>query len=673
MKSDHKQNHQSLKFSLILLAAAVLVNGIGLESKAIFWDDLANAFFAADGGAALVARTVATARPALAPLFYIPYRLLGADPRGWYVFNLATRWLMFFSFYALLQIIFPARSKQNQMITMLALVYPGFRQLWIARIYPPIYISFTLEFLALILFARSLQKPGSTSWMVGALSLLLSFYCLNASEYVFGLELLRPCIAGIILRKKTPDASTRDFVRKITLAWLPYALMLTLFIILRTFIFESSLYDVTQTASLLTEPVRTLSDLLMYLARSALASLVVVWDFLASPQFLNLLTWRWIFLLPPIVSIIYLTRIRPSAETTAPGHLESGRFYLSLMGVLVIFFSGVPFWAAGLTPGTDFPNDRFFLPYTFGAAILWDACINLLRKHPVLRNIVFSVVFSVGAIFHMANARIYQHDWENARHMLNQISWRAPSFTENTFLVTEEFPLRFYSDNSLTGVINWLYAVEPVYPDLPIMLNYTTVRLGRSLPSLAPHSAIRQGYLLYSFLGSTDDMIVLFHQPPACLRFADPRFDHLHPDLPDVLSRAAAYSNLDLVLPQHKQNDLFFLAQENTDWCFYYQKASLALQYGQIDEIIRLGGEAFSRGLAPHDPAEAIPFIFAYAARDDWNRALQLSMYDHAGNSDFDPMLCAVWNIIGEETTPGLQKSAAMAKVNSALSCAAYH
>jgi hypothetical protein len=44
-------------------------------------------------------------------------------------------------------------------------------------------------------------------------------------------------------------------------------------------------------------------------------------------------------------------------------------------------------------------------------------------------------------------------------------------------------------------------------------------------------------------------------------------------------------------------------------WCYYYQKASLARQRGDWDEISRLYDEATAKGLMANDKSEVFPFL----------------------------------------------------------------
>jgi hypothetical protein len=66
-----------------------------------------------------------------------------------------------------------------------------------------------------------------------------------------------------------------------------------------------------------------------------------------------------------------------------------------------------------------------------------------------------------------------------------------------------------------------------------------------------------------------------------------------------------------------------FGPEPRRNWCYYYQKASLARQRGDWVEIILLGEETSDKGLAPLDPIEWMPFLQAYAITGDIDRLIE--------------------------------------------------
>ena len=60
-------------------------------------------------------------------------------------------------------------------------------------------------------------------------------------------------------------------------------------------------------------------------------------------------------------------------------------------------------------------------------------------------------------------------------------------------------------------------------------------------------------------------------------------------------------------------------------WCYYYQKANLARQRGDWDEVLTLSEELQSKNLAPADLIEWMPFLQAYARAGDTDRLVELA------------------------------------------------
>jgi hypothetical protein len=61
------------------------------------------------------------------------------------------------------------------------------------------------------------------------------------------------------------------------------------------------------------------------------------------------------------------------------------------------------------------------------------------------------------------------------------------------------------------------------------------------------------------------------------------------------------------------------------DWCYYYQKASLARQQGDWQTAARLGEEVGRSGLLPTDVTEWLPFYQAAFHLQDQARASELA------------------------------------------------
>jgi len=61
------------------------------------------------------------------------------------------------------------------------------------------------------------------------------------------------------------------------------------------------------------------------------------------------------------------------------------------------------------------------------------------------------------------------------------------------------------------------------------------------------------------------------------------------------------------------------------DWCYFYQKAELARQYGDWETIVELGDQVEKNGFTPAVGMEYEPFIEGYAHQGKWETAYLLT------------------------------------------------
>ena len=105
-------------------------------------------------------------------------------------------------------------------------------------------------------------------------------------------------------------------------------------------------------------------------------------------------------------------------------------------------------------------------------------------------------------------------------------------------------------------------------------------------------------------------------------------------------------------------------------WCYYFEKADLARQFGDWKEVTKLGDIAFKLDDHPNNPVERFVFIEGYAHVGDWDRALKLSKESYQVSRDYvGPLLCQLWTRIEKETTESQNKTEALLEVKTIFSC----
>ena len=663
-------------FPCLLLFLSFLVYGLFIPFLGLFWDDFPYLWFKHTTGISGVMQAISLDRPLLAIFYAIPMSLLGETPLVWQIAAIFARWLYTLSIYELLKSLWPQNKKEVRLLALLILVFPGFKQQWVSIIYTHVFLVMALYFYSLILFVKSVKGGNKFSFMM-VFSIILSFVCMTAVEYVAGLELLRPFIILMLIGNLEKELPFKTKLVKTIRCWLPYLLPFVIFLVYRIFIASSVLYKVQQIDNLTTNPFITMLSMIAQQFKNVYTSTIPVWQQVFEPfASFNLLTlfsklYLAMFVLIFAGAFIYLKR---TYSDTLPD--RKWLYQASAGAFLSLLAAGLPYWAANLSPGVDFPSDRVLLPFMIGSSILIFGLIYLLSNFQTAFRILFSLVFSLSAVFQLYQANLFRNDWESLEQFMQQLNWRIPSLDEDTLLVTDELPLKYYSDNSLTAAFNWIYGEEDQleqedgYYPLPYLINYTESRLGASLPSLEPNTTVNHHYRTYAFSGSTDQMILFYHEPPGCVHLVDPDLDAYNPLLPAFLRDYAQNSRDDLISNVVRQNDVEFISSgSENSWCYYYEKAALAADLGQWEQVVNLASTAFTLDDHPNDASERFPFIEGYARTGDWNRALQLSKDTAQISNLYHPMLCQLWQILDGDTEASVEKNAALGQILSEIEC----
>ena len=123
-----------------------------------------------------------------------------------------------------------------------------------------------------------------------------------------------------------------------------------------------------------------------------------------------------------------------------------------------------------------------------------------------------------------------------------------------------------------------------------------------------------------------------------------------------------------------KQNPDSFLykylyTNPDQDWCYYYQKADLAYQYEEWDEVIHLWESAREADLLPGNGFEYIPFIEAYGREGDWQTAKAMTRSSQKTMQGIESLLCHIWSRLETGTPTSPEKEGALLSVREDLGC----
>jgi len=616
----------------------------------------------------------------MAGIYKIMTSLLGESSLHWQIYALITRWLCCLALWWTLKGMWQKKVLQITAVTLLFAIYPGFNQQFIAITYGNAFLFYTFFLLSLGLMIWAFQKPR-WFWPLYLFSILMSGYSMFMVEYFFGLELLRPVFLWLLLEKRGYSARQR-FKHSVSY-WMPYFIFMLAFLGWRittpTPRADIEIFD-NLIAGPLTAVWNLLETLLIDIFKVSGMAWGQVFNFSKITQFETnvLVRYMLIIFFAGIFSFFFLLNLRTDKDldiTTDTIDDKKWARQAIFIGIFSLIAAGIPIWMTDLRIELFFPWDRFTLAMMPGTSLLFVGLITLLISNRHFSILLISILIGLAAGMHYQTALSYRAEWLQVRDFFWQMVWRAPAIEPGTMILAPELPFEYDWDNSLTAPLNWTYAPENDSRELPYLLYNLETRLSKGLPNLKEDSSILEEHRITSFIGTTSQAIMVTFQPPTCLRVIDPLADQHIPNKARYFREALSFSNPGLIIQETEvaaEPPLHLLGPEpDHDWCYYFEKAELARQKKDWDEITRLGdkGLKLQKKFYKTNVAELTPFIEGYAYTGHWDKALELSLegFDSWENMRFT--LCDLWYQINQIAELDSHGQAAYNEIIETIGC----
>ena len=651
-----------------LVLISLLSYGLLIPWLGFYWDAIPYLYQYRTFGAAGFPAFVASDRPFSAWIFMLTTSLFNYNPLGYHLVALVIRVLCSLFFYKILQLVYADRHDVQLAAASLFAVYPGFLQQPVAYIY--IHHLSTLVFFLISVY---LMLRAFSQARVNTLLLFLSMLCALSMFYLENfalLELARPFVIWKFLHDRKIKAPLK--AGHILIRWLPFALLFVTFLYWRVFVLQFSSYQPSFLDALADNWRSAVWGLVRRLPQDFYTATLKGWvntlsafssDQLGSSALLVYVSLvLGVFVLALLVQVLWDSFYRKEY-----GSRQQLTF---LHGLLLFFLAGGIVWVLEFPLDTDFPLDRMLLAFIPATALLLSGGYVLLTRWRWLRRMALAFLVALAVGGHFENAMGYRQEWKSLHAFMWELKWRIPELWEDTMLVTNDLPLRYFSDNSLSFAFNWMHEVPKGSYDLPYLLLFSEARLGGSLEALEPHVDVSKNYRKFNFNGSTDRMILFYHDPPGCVHVLDPELDRHNPLVPAEIIEAVSLSRLDLIRDDHAAPVAWeILESPYYGWCYYFQKASLAVQNQDWETAAQLGDSAFSLDEYPNDASERLPFIEAYAMTGQWDKALQYSTLTIEVSELYQPMLCALWQRIDANMADSAEKTRAIDEIFGLAGC----
>lgn len=654
----------------LLLGVAVLTYGLLFNQLGFYWDEFPWYWTSARLGPAALTQLFSTSRPFWGMIYQVTLPLVGPEPWRWQLIALALRWVSAVLVWAIVRQVWPKHSRAALWVSLLFLVYPGFGEQFIAMMYTHFYLTLNCYLLSLYLSLRAIRSTQHQIPLTIA-ALVFSFINLLTMEYFYFVEMARLLIFWYML-----EGTQKERIRRAVLRFVPYFALLLGISLWRAFFFENqnASYSYVTLENIRANPILGIWTLAQNIVGALWTTIPAAWlSPFRLPDLATLGLYTAIATLVLILAVgllagFYLVRFRQ-----ADGDDRVWAIPAILGGLCIWLVAGGSFWLVGIQPGLVFSSDRFNISFMLASSLVVAGLVGLMAKRPRVQVLVLTllIAFSAGKHFQLANES--RRDWSTQKNLFWQMAWRMPSITPGTTLLTNDLPVTFYSDNSLTGPLNWIYS-PPGKMDYILYFASVRTQPERALGmGLKPDIPFEQYYLSATFYGNSSRMIVLNFAPPGCLRVLNPEIDVDNRLLPPLLRDAAFLSKPGLIgganpatLPEQ-----LYSPELPHGWCYSFQKAELARQQGDWAQVVTLGQQAFARGDTPNDPMERFVFIEAYAHTGDWTEARKLTRDAYRISPEYvrEP-LCRLWTRIDREVEDSPEKQAAVQGAVDDLECA---
>jgi hypothetical protein len=658
----------------ILFIVAILAYGLLIPQMGFYWDDFPISWIRYQLGPEALTEYFSTNRPVWGALYQITTRIFPQVPIYWQAFALVWRWLGAVTVWGIMRQLWKDRPGFALGVALLFLVYPGFNQQWASFLYGHFFVVLFFFLFSILCMLLAIDQP-KRYWLWTSTGMLSSALNLWMMEYFFTLELIRIAVIWTALR----DAPIRERIKPAWRNWFPYLAVFGLAVLSRLFIFNNQVYGISLTERLETSPLETLQRLIQSILLTVRLVIRDAWlqifdlpDAFAE-KFVN--ETYWIVGVGVILAAAFgLFLIERASWRLYPKDSRDAAYAIGL-GILALFFAGWPFWLIGFQPSLAWPANRFTLPFMFGVSLVFAGFVYLLPWQS-LRNIVIILLVGLAAGRQFLWANEYRNDWELQKSLFWQLTWRAPGIEPDTLILLNEGSLDYFADNSLSSALNWIYAPDNHSDHIEYVLFYPTTRLRNALPQLQKDIPIYFDYLAGEFHGNTSQALALYFDPPGCLRVLEPEIEGRNRMIRETsLMRFAAHiSSPSLILaePRARMPDIYAPEPER-GWCYYFQKADLARQFDNWEEVTRLGDMALAQHEQPHDAVELFVFIEGYAQTGDWRRSVALSQESHemskSSQEEVKRLLCLLWERLEVQTSESVDKSEALSEVENIFAC----
>lgn len=661
----------------VLFIVNLVVYGIFIPLLGFYWDDIDFYWLYLHSGNAGLASYFATDGPVMGLFYQLHFSILGTSPWRWQLFAFVWRWVSAAGVYFFIRQLWKERREPAFMAAAVMLLYPGFSQQFIAMCYGHfnLVLSALLFSLGINLYVIEHKKYRLP---LTILSVLLAVVNLASSEYFFMLELLRPVLVWIALVNR--QLKPRQRLTGVFKMWWPYLAGFAAVAAWRAFFseYQTQTYSFEAFAGFSTAPWATLKAFLATIARDVWWTAAAVWknvfELPSLAEYGKKLTLFYLAISLVLAVVFFIALFHRKEGENSGGQNLRKPVTLIVVGLIACLLAGVPFWLTKLGVSPNFPNDRFTLPFILGSGCFLTGVLFLLPGRPYVRRVLFIILLSLAGGLQSRIGLSAKRDWDILQRFMWQLTWRVPGIEPGTIVFSNELPLQFYSDLSLTAPLNVTYQTDFSQKTIPYVLYYPTVRKSDpAADTLEANQTIQHGLWVGDFNGNTNRSITLYYRPPSCLRIIDPEIEGENPLLPLYVTKSAQLAPGDVQLiknsPDRQLIEPIFETEPDNAWCKAFETADLARQQQDWQQVTSIADQVLNGEPQTEDPAEYLVYIEGYAHTEAWQKSIELTNLAMSLNPLISQPLCNLWQRIDNESTDSSVKNDTLSEISGIINC----
>ncbi len=241
-----------------------------------------------------------------------------------------------------------------------------------------------------------------------------------------------------------------------------------------------------------------------------------------------------------------------------------------------------------------------------------------------------------------------------------------------TAIVTDEEVLGFMGQYAVS--LAMITAYQPGDIDTPPLWYFPFYYTNPNVKDFLEGIPLEDGKLTMDFKGNSRQMLLLSYNPELrrCLSILQPQDINLRLVSEDMRQLGTG-SDISLIDQTEGREPILpesiYGKQNNKGWCYFFEKADLARQYSQWNEIVRLWDEAQSTGERADNGFEYIPFIEGYGHIEDWEQVKLLTRSASRITAGLEPSLCSALDRLAANAPTSQQRDATIKNLKEDLKC----